>query len=330
MPLLPAFFRNRPFFPLGTERLILRTLQEKDAGSLAKLANNKRLVERLTRLPYPYTLMDAYKFIAFAQEELKTGKTLHLAIERRSDATVMGVVGHEGELGYWLGEEFWEQGYGKEAVREFVRFLFAILQQEEIRGTAKETNIASRRIFEGLGFRETGTKDLTSLAFEGSHLGVTYALTRQDFVAAYDKKGLPLVEAAVVILIDKEGKFFLAERPPGKAMAGVWEPPGGKIEPGEASAEAAVRELKEEAGVEVASQDLEFITKVSYPYEKYTLAMDVYLCFKGKGIPYGAEGQKVAWVKYDDLSTLSFFPATIVPLHKIADIVRERGVLKGE
>jgi RimJ/RimL family protein N-acetyltransferase len=75
----------------------------------------------------------------------------------------MGTVGLEEEIGYWLGVDFWGQGYGKEAMRAMAHFAFFTLHQEELRGCAIEDNIPSRRIMEGLGFNQTGLKDMSSL-----------------------------------------------------------------------------------------------------------------------------------------------------------------------
>jgi 8-oxo-dGTP diphosphatase len=327
MLLFPEFLLQRPFLPLGTDdRLTLRPLRESDAEALRALANNKNVAARLARLPYPYTLADAYKFISFSQQGIKNGEHLLLAIERRADKKFMGVIGCESEqgyceLGYWLGEEFWEQGYGKEAVRDFIRFLFSVFQTEEIVGTVKETNRASRRIFEGLGFRETGTKESPSGVCDQLQPAVTYALTREEFRSHYKKQGLITIEAVTAAVINEEGKIFLAERPEGRIMPGVWEPPGGKIEPGETPKEAIVRELKEEIGIDVNQEDLDLFTTVSYPYEAYQLSMTCYLCRRWKGKPYGAEGQKVAWVAWEDLATLSLFPASVIPFHKLQELL---------
>ena len=108
---------------------------------------------------------------------------------------------------------------------------------------------------------------------------------------------LPIVTVAAAVLIDRAGKIFIAQRPEGKAMAGLWEFPGGKLEAGERPDQALIRELKEELSIETASACLAPLTFVSHAYDKMHLIMFVYVCRTWKGFLKPAEHQKIAWVE---------------------------------
>lgn len=326
--MIPHSLRNRPFLPLATERLTLRPLIEEDRNILAILANDRRIAEKTARIPLPYTLQDADNFIAQSQKNLRKGTQIILAIIRRSDQTFMGVVGLEEEIGYWLGVEYWGQGYGKESMRALVHFAFSTLQLEKLDGSALEDNIASRRIMEGLGFQQTGIKDLSSLAFEGKKPGVTYTLLRKDFLDQYHAIKRPILWVVAAALINEKGELLLTERPKGTRMAGVWELPGGKMEIGETPEDALIRELKEELNIVVREENLEPLNFASYRYDTFHLIMPLYLCRKWDGNLYGVEGQQLVWTTYFEMVHYPIPPADISLTHCLADILRRQEIWK--
>lgn len=104
------------------------------------------------------------------------------------------------------------------------------------------------------------------------------------------------VLVAAVALIDPDGRVLLAQRPPGKQMAGLWEFPGGKVHEGETPEQALVRELREELGIDTAESCLAPLTFASHRYETFHLLMPLYACRVWKGTPQALEGQQLAWV----------------------------------
>ena len=106
-----------------------------------------------------------------------------------------------------------------------------------------------------------------------------------------------LVLVAAVVLVDADGRVLLAQRPAGKAMAGLWEFPGGKVDPGETPEAALIRELAEELGIDVAASCLAPFTFASHAYPEFHLLMPLYVCRKWTGIPSAREGQILAWVR---------------------------------
>ena len=124
---------------------------------------------------------------------------------------------------------------------------------------------------------------------------------------------LRTVLVAAVALIDPDGRVLMAPRPEGKSMAGLWEFPGGKIEPGETPEVALIRELQEELGIDTWASCLAPLTFASHSYDTFHLLMPLFACRKWKGIPQGREGQALKWVRADALMNLPM-PAADVPL----------------
>ncbi len=118
-----------------------------------------------------------------------------------------------------------------------------------------------------------------------------------------------LVVAAA--LFDSEGRVLLAQRPEGKQMAGLWEFPGGKLEPGETPEAALVRELEEELSITVNESSLEPLTFASFAYPAFHLVMPLYGCKKWSGSIQPREGQAVAWVETSRLRDYAAPPADI-------------------
>ena len=108
---------------------------------------------------------------------------------------------------------------------------------------------------------------------------------------------LPILLVAAVALVDVDGRVLIAKRPQGKAMAGLWEFPGGKVEQGELPEEALIRELREELGIDVVKSCLAPLAFASHSYEDFHLLMPLFVCRVWEGTVDAREGQELAWVK---------------------------------
>jgi 8-oxo-dGTP diphosphatase len=128
-------------------------------------------------------------------------------------------------------------------------------------------------------------------------------------MAATEAEGLPLVLVVAVALIDADGRVLLTQRPPGKAMAGLWEFPGGKVHEGETPEAALVRELKEELGIDVAAACLAPLTFASHRYERFHLLMPLYVCRRWDGTVTPRENQALTWVRPARLDDYAMPPA---------------------
>jgi 8-oxo-dGTP diphosphatase len=116
---------------------------------------------------------------------------------------------------------------------------------------------------------------------------------------------------SAVALIDRDGRVLLAQRPEGKSMAGLWEFPGGKVEPGETPEAALIRELHEELGIETWSSCLAPLTFASHSYPDFHLLMPLFACRKWQGQPTSKEGQALKWVRPAELRSYPMPPADL-------------------
>lgn len=121
--------------------------------------------------------------------------------------------------------------------------------------------------------------------------------------------GAQLVLVSACVLIDPQGRVLIAQRPPGKSLEGLWELPGGKIEPGETPEAALVRELKEELGIEIEMGSLVPLTFASHSYLDFQLLMPLFGCRHWQGEAHPREHQELVWVTPEALAAYPMPPA---------------------
>jgi 8-oxo-dGTP diphosphatase len=122
---------------------------------------------------------------------------------------------------------------------------------------------------------------------------------------------LKIVLVVACALIDVDGRVLLAQRPQGRAMAGLWEFPGGKMEAGEKPEQTLIRELKEELGIDVKEACLAPLTFASHAYDDFHLMMPLYVCRRWEGTATALEGQQLAWVRPNKLRDYPMPPADL-------------------
>ncbi|WP_336485924.1 (deoxy)nucleoside triphosphate pyrophosphohydrolase [Methylobacterium nigriterrae] len=120
---------------------------------------------------------------------------------------------------------------------------------------------------------------------------------------------LRLLLVVAVALVDLDGRVLLAQRPPSKQLAGLWEFPGGKVEPGERPEATLIRELAEELGIVVEEACLAPLTFASHAYPDFHLLMPLYVCRRWEGAPRSLEGQALRWVRAGALRDMPMPPA---------------------
>lgn len=133
--------------------------------------------------------------------------------------------------------------------------------------------------------------------------------TSTPITEAEPAASLPLVLVVAVALVDADGRVLIAERPEGKAMAGLWEFPGGKVGDDETPEAALIRELHEELGIDVHESCLAPLSFASHAYDRFHLLMPLYVCRVWKGTVMPREGQRLRWVRPNALIDIPMPPA---------------------
>lgn len=131
----------------------------------------------------------------------------------------------------------------------------------------------------------------------------------------------PIVLVSAVALLDADNRVLLAQRPEGKSMAGLWEFPGGKIDPGETPEAALIRELDEELGIDTHESCLAPIGFASHGYDDFHLLMPLFVCRKWNGTPTPREGQTLAWVRPNALKDYPMPPADVPLVAQLQDLL---------
>jgi len=133
--------------------------------------------------------------------------------------------------------------------------------------------------------------------------------------------GKPIVLVSAVALIDADSRVLLARRPEGKAMAGLWEFPGGKVDEGETPEAALIRELHEELGIDTHESCLAPIGFASHGYDDFHLLMPLFVCRKWLGDPEPREGQELAWVRPNRMREYEMPPADVPLVAQLQDLL---------
>jgi len=318
------------FTPLRTERLTLRPFRPADAADLHRLINHFDIAKMLELVRFPYSRELADEWIESSTRNLAAGTACQLAItgqENQQEVLVGGVgmtidrASRTGRLGYWVGQKYWGHGVAGEAARRLTSWGFANLEIDRIAAGVATDNPASAAVLRRLGFRQVGAGH-QHFASRGSDVPVLlFEATRDDIfgqteVEATEPGAKPLLLVAACALVDVDGRVLLARRPEGKKMAGLWEFPGGKLNPGETPEQALIRELREELGIDVAAACLAPFAFASHAYEGFHLLMPLFLCRRWKGIPTPREKQTLAWVRAQRLGDYEMPPADkpLIPL----------------
>ena len=226
--------------------------------------------------------------------------------------------GRTGDLGYWIARRHWNDGVAGEAAGRLARWALAQLDIDRLVAQVATDNPASAAVLRRIGFRETGTARQLFVARGGTHPVLLFEAGHADLRLAsapaatlatpgtHDAPPAGTVTRTIVVaacaLIDSDGRILLARRPEGRSMAGLWEFPGGKLEPGETPEQALIRELREELGVDVSQACLAPFAFASHGYGDFHLLMPLYLCRRWKNVPQPREGQSLAWVRPDRLA----------------------------
>ncbi|WP_375599269.1 8-oxo-dGTP diphosphatase MutT [Devosia sp. Naph2] len=131
----------------------------------------------------------------------------------------------------------------------------------------------------------------------------------------------PLLLVVACALVDADRRVLIAQRPEGKSMAGLWEFPGGKVEPGETPEAALIRELAEELEIETKEACLAPLSFASHSYESVHLLMPLYVCRKWQGTPQTREHKALKWVRPQALRDYPMPPADEPLIAALCDLL---------
>jgi 8-oxo-dGTP diphosphatase len=130
-----------------------------------------------------------------------------------------------------------------------------------------------------------------------------------------------LLLVVAVALVDADDRVLIAQRPEGKQLAGLWEFPGGKLEPGERPEDALIRELREELAIEVKAACLAPLTFASHAYSDFHLLMPLFICRRWDGFVQSREGQALKWVRAKALRDYPMPPADPPLIPHLVDLL---------
>lgn len=169
--------------PLVTRRLILRTPEMEDAADVVPLANNRQVAEQTRRMPHPYGLADAHAWISLARRGMDNGEKTYL-LTLKDDGRIVGAAGivalneTEFEIGYWIGEHYWNKGFATEAVQAVIDYGFVNHSLDRIYGCCRVANTPSRRVLEKCGFQYTGSGMCDCAALNSAFASEEFVLER--------------------------------------------------------------------------------------------------------------------------------------------------------
>ncbi|HCL65839.1 MAG TPA: GNAT family N-acetyltransferase [Rhizobium sp.] len=173
---------------LLSQRLVMRAPHEEDIDALAHLANNAAIATMVSRMPHPYTIKDAADFVRRTING-EIGKCVY-AITKTDNGEFLGCCalephqdGETLELGYWLGQPYWNKGYATEAAHALIDLAFRTREVSRIDARCRVTNIASRRVIQKCGFQLQGSGMVGNLALGGMVPVEWYRLDRKTWMS---------------------------------------------------------------------------------------------------------------------------------------------------
>ncbi len=172
---------------IETARLVMRAPTKRDLDGIVKLANNPKIAEMTATVPHPYTRKDAEAWL----DKVDSGQGRSLVLFAKGEKRVLvGVAGfghrgeeHNPEIGYWIGEPFWKQGFATEAARALIDHAFSETEIDALSASCRINNEASRRVIEKCGFQWTGTGLCQVKALGASVPSDRFVLSRRTWEA---------------------------------------------------------------------------------------------------------------------------------------------------
>ena len=178
--------KKRP--TLTTKRLILRPLLLSDADRVRLLAGNRKIADKMLNIPHPYKKGIAKEWISTHQAKFEAGEAVHFAIVLKSIEDLIGAIGlnvnkvyNRAELGYWIGEEYWREGYATEAAAAVIEYGFLRLNLHKITSSHFARNPASGKVMRKIGMKKEGFRREHVIKWNKHEDLVDYAILAKDW-----------------------------------------------------------------------------------------------------------------------------------------------------
>jgi ribosomal-protein-alanine N-acetyltransferase len=179
-----------PIPTLQGKLIALRKLRRSDAASIQRHANNRNIARYLPRLPYPYTLQEARKWITTTSRLARADKAYDFGIEDRESGKIVGMIGLRNinrqdrnvEVGYWVGKAFQNRGYASEALRLILKFAFSELRLVRVYAVVHQKNVASVRLLDRIGFVREGVWRKASLINRRWYDVYAYGILNEEYI----------------------------------------------------------------------------------------------------------------------------------------------------
>lgn len=330
----PKWFPDTPALAaFSTPNLTLEPFDPSHLDFVQRYAADWNVAQWLARVPHPYPDDGAQTFLNLSQATFEAGEAVRWVVKDRLSGEPLGFVGLDSQrggwhIGYWFAPHAWGRGVATEAAFHALTFGFWYMELPAIESGVLADNPASKRVLEKCGF-EGWAEGMIDTAHGGTKRHLETTMTRADFdefvfsggctMQPQLDRSVPVVWVVAAALFNDQDQVLVAQRPKGKSLEGLWEFPGGKMEPNEGPEAALIRELKEELGIDVGIGCLAPLTFASFPYPKFHLMMPLYAARKWQGEPTGQEGQALKWVSKFELRDLEMPPADVPLVPVIMD-----------
>lgn len=178
---------------LNTKRLNLRKFRVSDSQVVEQLAGAIEVAEMTLNIPHPYLEGQAEEWFRSHQEDYEKGEGVVFALVLKDSLELIGAMGfllspqfNRGELGYWIGKPYWNQGYATEAAIELLRFAFKDLKLNRVFATHMTRNPASGRVLDKIGMSREGLLRQHALKWDTFVDMAIYGILKQEWLAAHD------------------------------------------------------------------------------------------------------------------------------------------------
>ena len=313
------------FAPVTTKRLELRCITDRDSGMLRALISSPGISFGPIAASFPPQQLPVSEWIKTCDLKMAAGNSFLFGCWLCAEPLLIGLIcleaeGSGGELKCFFADAYRGQGYEVEALCRIRDLAFDSLYLARVFVVAEDSAWSDSEILEHVGLHDDSRGPRSVSAVESVKTR-TFHLERANMVRDEALPWLPLVFVGAVALIDQYNRVLLGKRRANAAMGGLWEFPGGKLEPGESLMGSAIREINEELGVTVVPSALTPFRMVSHLYSDFHIFISLFLCRDWLGSCNAIHHQAIKWVSAGELSRVPVPQADIALLRELSSLL---------